>query len=347
MIFKSKVRKLLVCRYITMICAISYLVFIIFAMNVSISSSMSSYLYFSGFYFFGLITLFLFSCLLFGICYFAFLLAKIDRKIGREVRKANEVINGYVSLLKQEQKPIKIFKINEYITLKLENDSTNIYVDEKEFKQCKYLLLNIDTFGIESYDEINSIDEIEDINIDDINLDQRLEGSSVYEKNIIKITPETEFFGHCSNLQAWVENEYDTRILHSNISFPLLKRLTEVGDIKAKRVFKEEIAMRYTEGNLSVREFLNNGNYLGYLDMEEILIIIRTVLEKEKEIIGLNVILKEKKKSIEIIGNEDIELYKHFLNIYSETVDFVDSITEEEKQEINDFIKKQEEIKNE
>ena len=33
------------------------------------------------------------------------------------------------------------FKINEYITLKLIDNKTIIFVKDKEFKQCKYLLI--------------------------------------------------------------------------------------------------------------------------------------------------------------------------------------------------------------
>ena len=38
---------------------------------------------------------------------------------------------------------IKEFKVNDYITLKLEDGKTIIYVKGKRFDQCKYLLLNI------------------------------------------------------------------------------------------------------------------------------------------------------------------------------------------------------------
>ncbi|GAH27524.1 unnamed protein product, partial [marine sediment metagenome] len=64
------------------------------------------------------------------------------------------------------------------------------------------------------------------------------------------ITPEQEFWAHCSNLQTWAEHHYDTRLLHSNISFPLLRRLTEAGDPVAKQFFKDEIAERIKLGVL-------------------------------------------------------------------------------------------------
>ena len=51
------------------------------------------------------------------------------------------------------------FTINEFVTLKLEEGSTNIYVLGEEFIQCKYLLMNIPVQNIEIYDEIDSIDD--------------------------------------------------------------------------------------------------------------------------------------------------------------------------------------------
>ena len=86
----------------------------------------------------------------------------------------------------------------------------------------------------------------------------------------IKLSPEDEFRGHCSNLQAWIENDYDTRLIHYNLAFPLLKRLTEAGDLLAKKVFKEEIAKRYKSGFPSVVKYLEEERYLEYLSKEEL-----------------------------------------------------------------------------
>ncbi|KKL78605.1 hypothetical protein LCGC14_2023170 [marine sediment metagenome] len=38
---------------------------------------------------------------------------------------------------------MNVFQVNELITLKLEKNKTNIYVNNKLFKQCKFLLLEI------------------------------------------------------------------------------------------------------------------------------------------------------------------------------------------------------------
>ena len=77
-----------------------------------------------------------------------------------------------------------------------------------------------------------------------------------------EIDPETEFWGHCSNLQSWYKHDYDTRLLHSNLSFPLLKRLTKVGDPLANKVFKEEIAKRLASGYGTVIDYLTEEGYL-------------------------------------------------------------------------------------
>lgn len=103
------------------------------------------------------------------------------------------------------------------------------------------------------------------------------------------ITPEEEFWGHCSNLQAWVENNYDTRLLHSNIAFPLLKKLTEAGDPNTNKVFKEEIARRFESGFMPVIELDDNSRAISF--MEQAL----TIYEK----LGMDHKVEEVQKSIE------------------------------------------------
>ncbi len=160
---------------------------------------------------------------------------------------------------------LKTFKINAYLTLKLEDGRTNIYVRDKLFQQCKYILLNIPTDRIQSFNDIKSIDDAAE------RLDRSMED---HDRIKFEITPETEFWAHCSNLQAWDENDYDTRLLHSNLSFPLLKKLTDCGDLKAKKVFKEELAERICDGNLNVFKFILEQDYLDILSEEEKEIIL-------------------------------------------------------------------------
>jgi len=154
-----------------------------------------------------------------------------------------------------------LFIVNDYITLVLENGQTNIYVKNSYFNQCKFLSINITIDDFENFKEISSIDEMID------RYDNSLEG---YDYSPIWLSPEDEFWAHCSNLQVWVENNYDTRFLHYNLAFPLLKKLTDEGELKALRVLKEEISKRLLSGYPSVMQFLINEGYLEYFNAEEV-----------------------------------------------------------------------------
>ena len=59
------------------------------------------------------------------------------------------------------------------------------------------------------------------------NLDKTLELNDSLDNQDYQINSEMEFWAHCSNIQAWAENNYDTQMLHSNLSFPLLKKLNQ------------------------------------------------------------------------------------------------------------------------
>lgn len=164
------------------------------------------------------------------------------------------------------------FRINKYLSIKLEENKTNIYVNNKLFSQCKFLLLEIPIAEMKTFDMIASIDEVAE------KLNRSLEPESGTN---LEIPPEVEFWGHCSNLQVWYENNYDTRLLHSNLAFPLLERLTEVGDSQAKKVFKHEIIKRFESGILSVIYFLLEQDYKRYLSREEYLSTILSIEEME------------------------------------------------------------------
>jgi len=151
--------------------------------------------------------------------------------------------------------------------LKLEEGKTVLYVDGEPFTQCKYLLLQIPVERINDLNGINSIDEAAE------NLSHILEPYDDFER-VDKIDSKTEFWGHCSNLQAWYENNYDTRLLHSNLSFTLLKKLAEVGDLLARKVFKEEILSRLESGYPEVITFLIIEKYIDYLEREDFLLSV-------------------------------------------------------------------------
>lgn len=171
---------------------------------------------------------------------------------------------------------MKEFKINNYIALKLVEDETVIYVNGEKFDQCKFLFLTIPVSEIELLEDVETIDEIAE------KLNNTLErvGERVGEPVNIRIDPRTEFWAHCSNLQAWWENNYDTRLLHSNLAFPLLKKLSEIGDSLAKKVFKEEIAKRLEMGNSTTVGYLSVEGFLSYLSKEEFISVFEILCQK-------------------------------------------------------------------
>ncbi|KKL92407.1 hypothetical protein LCGC14_1885010 [marine sediment metagenome] len=156
----------------------------------------------------------------------------------------------------------KEFIINNNIVLKLENGKTNIYIKGNLFRQCKFLLINIPLDNPEINDNIKSIDDAADT------LDTSLERLSPEKYNI---SPEEEFWAHCSNLQVWYENEYDTRLLHSNLSFALLKKLYDIGDPLVRKKYKEEVTHRFLFGSGHIQDFLIEEGFLTVVSREELL----------------------------------------------------------------------------
>lgn len=172
---------------------------------------------------------------------------------------------------------LKEFHVNKYILLRLEGNLTVIWLNGKRFIDCKRLIINIPRNDIKNYDSIESIDEAFDL-YDHYLIDNKIykgENGMIYPTPYsYNIPPEVEFWAHCSNLQCWVENNDDTRMLHSNLAFPLLKKLTKAGDPIAKEVFKEEIAIRFSTKYFTTMLFLIEENYLDYLTNEEIEILL-------------------------------------------------------------------------
>ncbi len=160
---------------------------------------------------------------------------------------------------------MKKFKINNYITLKLEDGTTNLYVNGELFRQCKLLLLNISIN--EDFSQVQSIDEIAEkmgwTPLGQMSPHIRLEIRK-------KISPVTEFWAHCSNIQAWVEDNYNPNILHHSLAFPLLRKLAETGDLQAKARFKEDVAKRLESSTPQVMLYLIQERYLEIFTKEEL-----------------------------------------------------------------------------
>jgi len=189
---------------------------------------------------------------------------------------------------------MKEFKINELLKLRLENNKTYIYIDNVKIIQCKYLLLN----------EFNLFYENNDLRPKELSIDAQSKNLNhsleLIEEEEYVIPPEVEFWAHSSNLQAWYEHSYNTQLLHSNLAFPLLRKLSQAGDLTAKKVFKEEIKERFREGNLNVMVFLVIEGYLDELNIEESDDLFQELdFETYKNL--QNLLKKAKKKDVFII----------------------------------------------
>ena len=179
---------------------------------------------------------------------------------------------------KEYKIPGNEYRINEYITLKLEENKTFIYIKGKKFMQCIRLALQILPQESHLFEEVESIDEAAEVYKQYLWENKIVEGPMAHPSRFqnTTITPEHEFWGHCSNLQTWVEHKYDTRLLRGNLSFPLLKKLAKAGDELAREIFKDEIAQRLESGYPSVVQYLIIQGYLYHFTSSELNTIIDT-----------------------------------------------------------------------
>lgn len=107
------------------------------------------------------------------------------------------------------------FKVNEYLSIKLEDEKTNIYVNNELFTLCKHLKLK------------------------------------TVKSDSVSISPETEFWGYCSALQAWAENDYSLDLIDKHFAFILLKKLRKASDLKAMKALSSLTNCMYCRQVLS------------------------------------------------------------------------------------------------
>lgn len=182
------------------------------------------------------------------------------------------------------------FRINKYLSVRLEKNKTIIFVGGKRFLQCKSLLFHLPAEDLNYFEGIKSIDDAQ------LNFEMISEETGFLRGG--EIPPEEEYWGHCSNLQAWYEHGYDTRLLHSNLAFPLLKKLSEEGDPQAKEIFMDEIINRYKNGNEFTRRFLHEDGFVMLLPVD---VRFHLELDSDEEIVALYDLWQEiiKDKSME------------------------------------------------
>ena len=177
---------------------------------------------------------------------------------------------------------IKEFKVNKYITLKLTKEGTTIYVKNKPLRMCSKLAL------INPYDE-GYFQSAEDI-------------PSTYEN----ISLEDEFWGHCSNLQVWAENNYDSSLLHATLALVLLDKLYKLNDPVAVQVYSKEISKFIQKADYYLKDYLRKQGYFSYLSSEE---IVASSLCEEEAMVMKEIVNSSPKKYI-LIPNFDIDDFR-------------------------------------
>jgi len=197
---------------------------------------------------------------------------------------------------------MKEFKINEYLTVKLEEGKTNIYVSGTLFNQCKYLMVNKPTIDTAKLEEIESIDDV---------IARLGWGNQGQEGVEYRIDSDSEFWGHCSNLQVWAENNYDSRLLHSYLAFPLLKKLTDNGDMIAQKILGDEIVKRLESGDSSAYQFLEDQDYMNYIPKSYPYIYFRGISILKEDVKALIEIENGLNSSIEDFYFESVNKFEY------------------------------------
>jgi len=153
--------------------------------------------------------------------------------------------------------PPAVHVISDLLEVRLERGKSNVYVAGKKVAFCKNLILQIPADEAGDYDGIDSIDDAAAVAVEK----HHVHGDEGRSRRLLSRTD--EFWGHCSNLQAWHEHGYDTRILHSNIAFTLLKALAMAGDEVASRVLAWDVKDRWDSGSEATRKAIRR-SFHGY-----------------------------------------------------------------------------------
>jgi len=148
------------------------------------------------------------------------------------------------------------FRLNQFITLRLTDFGNNI--------TCTYVIINDRFFNLYEF----SFKEILEILNERRNYTCMDETCShlmgTYNEKDFLEDPDTMFWIYCYYIAAWVEYDYDWRLLRLADSFPMLHALYQAGDPKAREVFKIEIVKAFLSGYLPVVYHLISSNSLDY-----------------------------------------------------------------------------------
>ena len=190
----------------------------------------------------------------------------ISNKLGFKRKKGDRLNNPFTAGI------VKIkFRLNQFIKLKLLDfgdgiETTLVCVNGRSF--------NVSMFSLEEAHEI-----LHDTNtyccMDEAhrNLIRRVNCSCS------NVDSNTMFWIYCYYIKAWIDRDYDTRLLQMDDVFPILNALYEAGDTKARNNLKFEIKKRFLSGYIPVIKYLISMGYLKFFEFEEIIWLFEKCLE--------------------------------------------------------------------
>ena len=118
----------------------------------------------------------------------------------------------------------------------------------------------------------------------------------------------------------------------------MLKRLVDIGDVKAKRAFTEEIAIQFSQNYETVCLCLINEGYLNYLSVEQLDVLIKdknlkAIWKNSLKFLRWEIIVRERERTIAIeqlrlLGNKFLAIIELELDV-PKIDPYVDNLDEE------------------
>lgn len=155
--------------------------------------------------------------------------------------------------------------INKFLTLRFENGSTMVYINGRKFKLFKNLE-SLHSFKMISYPS------------------KKKEKLTKKQQK----AAEEKFLMNCSTLKKWVEEDYNYQLLNGMSAFNILKKLCEIGDSLAKKVFKKEIISAFMSNNTSITKDLKRGGFLNYINKKEMRDLLKNRYNIEEKELNLS-----------------------------------------------------------
>ena len=164
---------------------------------------------------------------------------------------------------------MKECKINDYLSVREEGDTWNIYVANRIVNECEYKLYNISPEEIYNSKDYSSAQEY-------------------YTKNVDSNLKKVNFDQACTILKEWYKYQYNTTLLTRDGAFPLLKMLYIAGEPVALQVFESELLISFIKGDQDTINYLINDDYEDYLAPYE----LQQLPKKSKNLIQKAFIIK-------------------------------------------------------